>query len=140
MPKAMINSFYGCASISYKVSYMCFSAALETLLSYEKGFGLTKRLAKTYACLTESQKRNRDAAYRKFLRLYNFRSDIVHGNLRKMRNPDLNLKRHAEFSKLIRKVWQTVLSDNSILSILEKSNCYRKKFFKRRELGYRPPS
>lgn len=137
---ALLNTFYGCVNISYKVSAMCYAAALESLLTYSREpRGLSYRLAKSYACLTEDKQHKRNAAYRKFRKLYKFRSDLVHGRKPIRRNSHTPFKKHSEFSFLLRKVWKTILENDSKMGVLEKPDYYRKKFFQKIERGYTPP-
>ena len=67
---ALVLTSAGCMTIRWQVAFMNFSSAIETILTYKKGAGITKRLAKSYACLTERNKRERNKEYRRFIKLY----------------------------------------------------------------------
>lgn len=136
---AMVNSYYACTTYQWKVGYICLSAALEAMLTYKRGLGITKRLAKSYACLTEHKKSQRNKAYRQMIKLYGIRSRIMHGETRGLRNPDRNLQLLSEFSGVLRKLWQTVLSNKDICRELEKGDQKRRLFFKTIEAGYNEP-
>ncbi|NQU03924.1 MAG: hypothetical protein HQ589_07240 [Syntrophaceae bacterium] len=136
---AMVNTYFACVTRQWKVAYICLSAALETMLTYESSPGITKRLAKTYACLTEQTKRKRNGVYRRFISLYGIRSRIIHGKYRGLRNRDRNLTLLSEFSDLLRKLWQTVLSNKEHCRELEKGDDNRKAYFAKLERKYQPP-
>lgn len=136
---AMVNTYFACVTRQWKVAYICLSAALETMLTYKSGSGITKRLARTYACLTEQNKRKRDKVYRKFIKLYGIRSRIIHGKYRGLRNPDRNLTLLSDFSGLLRKLWQAVLLSKEHCRELEKGDDKRKIYFMEFEGKYNPP-
>lgn len=136
---AMVSTFYGCVTIQWKVAFICFGAALESMLTYERDPGITKRLAKSYACLTEQKKRSRNRVFREFVRLYGIRSRLIHGEFRWLRNPDHNLTLLSNFSGLLRNLWQTVLSNKTYCMELDKGDQSRKRFFRKFEAGYIPP-
>jgi hypothetical protein len=136
---AMVNTYFGCVTVQWKVAFICFSAALETILSYHRGPGVTRRLAKSYACLTELKKRNRDKVYREFIRLYGIRSRIVHGENRLLRDPDRNLSLLSTFSALLRNLWQVTLLTKGYCRELEHGDKKREGFFKQIEAGYQAP-
>jgi len=142
---ALILTAAGCMTTMWQVAFMNFSSAVETILTYKKVGGITKRLAKSYACLTERNKRERNKEYRRFIKLYGVRSDIVHGrihNLRKTPNKSVEERRIEyliNFSNLLRKLWNCLLSNKSIVTDLEKKDSLREVFFQKVEKGYSPP-
>jgi|GEM_PF-1450478 len=142
---ALVLTAAGCMTIRWQVAFINFSSAVETILTYNKGGGITKRLAKSYACLTEKGKRKRNREYRRFIKLYGIRSDIVHGRghkLRKTKNKSVEERRIEyldDFSNLLRKLWICVLSNKSVVKELEKRDSSREVFFQRTENGYSPP-
>ena len=129
----------------WQVAFMSFSSAVEAILTYNKGGGITKRLAKSYACLTERKKRERNKEYRRFIELYGIRSDIIHGRvhrLRKTQKKSVEARRIEyliDFSNLLRKLWIGVLSNKSAITELEKKDSSREVFFQKVEKGYSPP-
>jgi len=88
---ALVTMFFGFISYQWKVAFICFSSALEAILTYDQGKGITKRLAKSYASFTEIKKIKRNKEYRNFINLYTLRSDIMHGKDRKFKNVNKNL-------------------------------------------------
>jgi len=136
---AIVNTYFGCVTFQWKVAFICFSAALETMLMYGRGPGITKRLAKTYACLTEQTKRQRNKAYRQFIKLYGIRSRIIHGEYRWLKKPDRNLTHLSNFSDLLRRLWRIVLSSKEYCRELEKGDEKRRLLFGKIEAGYIPP-
>ena len=137
---AQLNTFRGCQAYHWAVGFLLFSAAFETLLNYQRGYGLTKRLAKANACLMESTNYKRDSLCKKFKRLYNIRSDIMHGKQRKWQRADGNLKKLHELSSLLRHLWQKILTDKDLQTTLEADDNIRKAFFKRIQSGYSVPT
>lgn len=137
---AQLNTFRGCQAYHWAVGFLLFSAAFEALLNYERGHGLTKRLAKAIACLMERTKYKRDLLYKKFKKLYNIRSDIMHGNQRKWQRADGNLKKLSELSWLLRNLWQKILIDKNLEATLEADDNIRKAFFKKIQFGYSAPT
>lgn len=69
----------GCMAHSWQVAFICHSAAAEAILTYDRGPGITRRLALAYACLVETLAADRDRAFLEFRALYSTRSDIMHG-------------------------------------------------------------
>ncbi|MBN2438342.1 MAG: hypothetical protein JXL20_07035 [Deltaproteobacteria bacterium] len=136
---AQINTFMGCQQYHWEVAFLLFSAAFEALLNYQKGPGVTKRLAKTIACLMEDNKRKRDSLFKKFKNLYNIRSDIMHGKQRKAQRADGNLEKLSELSSLLRNLWQRILTDKNLQIILEADDNIREAFFKKIQSGYSVP-
>lgn len=122
---AIALSFQGCASHRWHSAYLCFAAALETLLTYSEDWGLTRRLAKSFACLLSTGKDERDAHYRDFMRLYGIRSDIVHGRAYVHDEAPQNLTNLAIFSDQLRSVWARVLGDAGTQEILEQEDAIR---------------
>lgn len=127
---AQINTFGGCQAYHWAVGFLLFTAAFEALLSYQRGYGVTKRLAKANACLMEKTKNKRDLLYKKFKKLYNIRSDIMHGNQRKWQRADGNLKKLSELSSLLRNLWHKILTDKDLQTTLEADDNIRKTFLK----------
>jgi hypothetical protein len=134
----LVLTLRGCKTIDWQVAIVCFSAAAEGLLTYEKGLGLTNRLAKSYACLVESTKLGRDRAFRAFSHSYDVRSDIIHGRATHRRGPKKNLREAARFSDLLRRLWRAILVSNVVWSELEKDDAGRKTWFINREKEYGP--
>jgi hypothetical protein len=142
-PKRLYNGLVlnltGNFSISWHVAFICFSSAMEAILTYSKSGGLTDRLAKSFACLTETEKSKRDIEFTNFKRLYNIRSDIMHGRAMNYDDQKINLKNLNEFEIVLRKIWQTILASKDIIVELEKKDKDRKLFFDKIEKGYQPP-
>ncbi len=108
--------------------------------SYSEDPGLTKRLAKSFACLVSETMDGRDARYQEFLKFYDVRSDIVHGRAHEHHESSQNLENLEHFSDRLRLAWQRVLSDSGIQEILEQGDTARKSWFTSRECGYTAPS
>lgn len=136
---SLVLTHQGCTTTSWQTAFICFSAATEGILTYSDKSGITKRLAKSFACLTKTTKRERDEAYVRFFHSYKIRSDIIHGRAYYMRDPDVNLKELATFSDLLRELWRSVLSSKIVLMELEKSDAEREIWFTGAERNYFPP-
>jgi hypothetical protein len=143
-PKRLFNSLIlnllGNFAYNWQSSFICYSSAMEAILTYSKSKGLTDRLAKSFACLTEIDKPKRDIEFINFRKLYKIRSNIMHGRAMNYTNPKDNLEKLNEFEMLLRKIWKTILSSKNIIAELEKSDADRKIFFDKIEKGYKPPS
>lgn len=137
---SLVLTFNGWSTIHWQVAFICFSAAAEGILTHEKGPGITKRLAKSFACLTKKNKKQRDAAYRAFYHSYGIRSDILHGSIAYSTiRGSANLRELVKFSSLLRNLWKVILSSQAIIDELEKDDAGRKKWFNNIEYGYNPP-
>jgi hypothetical protein len=136
---AQLNTFMGCQEYHWQVGFLLFSAAFEALLNYQKGYGITKRLAKSNACLMETSKYKRDSLFKKFEKLYNVRSDLMHGKQRKSRRGDGNLKKLSKLSSALRHLWQKILIDRDLQTTLEGDDSIRKAFFERIQSAYSEP-
>ncbi len=128
-----------CLAYRWDAKVMLFSAVAETLLTYSTGPGITARLARSYACLTETASSERNAAYREFRALYNVRSDIIHGRIGNVPDSE-HLEAVHRFSVAVRKLWRVVLSDDGISAALEGDDPSRQAFFDRIESGYSNPT
>jgi hypothetical protein len=88
---------------------------------------------------TETQKAEKDIEYKRFIELYNIRSDIIHGRAMNYDDPNINLKNLNDFETLLRKIWKKILVSNDLIRELEKSDAERKILFEKIEKGYQPP-
>lgn len=136
---SLIFTLRGCMAIDWQVAFICFSAATEGILTYSEKHGITKRLAKSFACLTKIEPHDRHAAYKDFTHSYKIRSDIMHGRTEGLKDPKKNLDELAKFSDLLRELWKTVLSSRTYWSELEKTDIEREAWFTNKENGYNPP-
>lgn len=137
---SLLLNLCGNFSISWQVAFICFSSAMEAILTYSERPGITKRLAKSFACLTETQKSKRDLEFKRFIELYKIRSDIMHGRAMNYDDANMNLNNLNKYETLLRKLWQLILPSKDIIGELEKSDADRKIFFDKTEKGYQPPS
>lgn len=130
----------GLRAFYWQVSVVSFSCAAEGLLFYKGGKGVTERCAIAFACLTEESKDKRDAAYKRFDKMYNIRCDIVHGVIAPSRNRASNVKDWMEWRDLIRRLWRSVLKDDATIKMLESGKeSERQKFFVKIQEGYKRP-
>lgn len=136
---SLILNLNGCFSSFWQVAFISFSASVEGILTYKTGPGITKRLAKSFACLTETDNKSRDHAYKLFCELYNIRSDIVHGRAMNFNDPKINLRYLANYEDLLRKLWKLIFNSKVLLEELEKDDLSKEKFFTQIEKGYTPP-
>jgi hypothetical protein len=88
----------------------------------------------------ERTNHKRDLLYKKFEKLYNIRSDIMHGKQRKWQRADGNLKKLSELSSLLRNLWHKILTDKNLQTTLEADDNIRKAFFKRIQSAYSAPT
>lgn len=135
---ALLLTLSGCWSHAWQVSLVCHAAAAEALLTYSTAPGITRRLATSYACLTETKGTVRDAAFREFSDLYTTRSDIMHGRIHNVLIAD-RLPTLVRFQNVLRKLWTTVASSPQIISILEDTDARREAFFKSLQSVYTAP-
>ena len=141
---ALIMTVAGCMSYRWQIAYISFASAVETLLTYKEGAGIKRRLAKSYACLMETNTKKRNAEYKKFRKLNKIRSDIIHGRIRRIarttkHKADKRLTLLAVFSSLLRNLCGKILVNEFIVYELEKGDNLRKLFFDKIEMGYNPP-
>ncbi len=136
---ALVLTFAACTSVHWQVRVICFSAAAEAILTYSEKRGVTKRLCRSFACLTEKLKPARDSAYLGFKRLYHVRSEIMHGRAMDRTDVDQNLTDTGRFSDMLRQLWRRVLSSPEAMRELEENDEARHAFFARIQQGYVPP-
>ncbi len=135
---AAVLTFNGCVYHAWQVALVCHAAAFETLLTYPSEEGITKRLAKAYAVITETDKGKRDEAYCLFWGLYNKRSDVVHGRMHEIPEGK-RLQVLVRFRTALRAVWHVVLSDERHIEALEGSDESRGEYLKNIISDYEPP-
>jgi hypothetical protein len=122
---ALVLTFRGCVSFAWQAAFICWSAAIEALLTYERGRGLTDRLARAYAKLV----RDPTASLEHFKRLYDVRSDIMHGRSYDRDSKASNLEDLAACSDLLRRIWWAGLSSDKTVAMLESTDDVRRMFF-----------
>jgi hypothetical protein len=135
---ALVLTMAGCWAHKWQVALICHAAAAEALLTYDASRGLTHRLATSYACLVETERPQRDAAYREFRDLYSARSDIMHGRTYNVPASE-RLPTLARFQDVIRKLWRAVISSSSLTAVLESTDAQRKSCLQSVQTGYTPP-
>lgn len=129
LSNAVSLTFRGCISRDWQSSFICFSAALEGLLNYGRGRGLTERLASAYAKLQDRYGEGSRDDHETFTRFYNVRSEIVHGRAYERESSTRNLVDLAGCSDLLRRVWRIVLEHDDVLERLEQDDFAREDFF-----------
>lgn len=135
---AIVLTVAGCWSHGWQTALINHAAAAETILTYSTGQGLSRRLGESYACLVETEKRKRDAAFTEFASLYSARSDIVHGRMHRIARTD-TLPTLLHFQNLIRTLWRVVLTSTSHVSALELDDIGRKTYLAQLQSGYSAP-
>jgi hypothetical protein len=60
---ALLLTIAGCWSHAWQVALICHAAAAEAILTHSSGPRITRRLAKSYACVSETTKSSRDSAF-----------------------------------------------------------------------------
>jgi hypothetical protein len=135
---ALFLTIGGCWAHDWQVSLICHAAAAEALLTYSTGPGITRRLATSFACLTETDSSRRDAAFLEFKTLYSSRSDIMHGRTHNVGASD-RLPTLVCFQAVLRKLWNVVLSSPALMHVLEGTDAQRQVYFRQVQQGYSPP-
>lgn len=135
---ALILTLMGCWSHQWQVALICHAAAAEALLTYSTGPGITRRLATSYACLVETQRVSRDAAYGEFRTLYSVRSDIMHGRTHGVPSSE-RLPLLVRIQDVLRMLWRAVISSPQLISVLEDSDAKREAYFSQLTSSYTPP-
>lgn len=135
---AIVMAIAGCESVRWKVSYLCHAASLETLLTYESGHGITRRLAEAYSCLVEDETPRRNSAFQEFSELYGVRSDIIHGQRYGATDSEENLALLVRFQELARTLWRVVLSRKDVREALNDDDQTRKGLIRDRRGDWKP--
>ncbi len=121
----------------WRLALLMYSTAFEAILTYKRGRGITERLSKSLACFLAIDQSKQRILYYKFKDLYNIRSDIIHGKYLKRSNSKSNLKKLEEITDLLRQVWQKIIQDKAIISILESDDNIREVFFYELEKNFK---
>lgn len=135
---ALLITVSGCWSHYWQTAFICHAAAIEAILTYAIGPGITRRLATSYACTTEGDVVRRDIAYREFVELYSARSDIMHGRPHNIGVAD-RLPNLLHFQSLLRSLWRVVLASPQLITTLEGTDAQRQAHFVALQQGYVPP-
>ena len=135
---ALLLTLSGCVARRWQVALICLAAAAETLLTYDTGAGITRRLATTYACLVKTDVARRNAAFTEFQELYAIRSDIVHGRGGNIAPAD-RLPVLAAFADMMRKLWRAAIQSDALLAALEGTDEQRRRHFTEICSSYLPP-
>lgn len=135
---SILITLTGCWSNIWTNGLICFAAAVEGLLTYETGAGITRRLATTFACLTKASPADREAAYRHFHSLYNARSDIMHGRAHNIPDED-SLTKLEQWQNVIRSLWAIVCDRPDLRAALEGTDDNRRNFFLPLQAGFVAP-
>jgi len=139
LSNAMVLTLNGCCAHFWQAALISHAAAVEAILTYSKKPGLTRRLAFSYACLTEKERINRDEAYQKFVELYSIRSDAIHGRVHNIGEYE-RLPSLSRFQNLLRNLWSNILSDNTTIVELDKTDEEREIFLCELANGYTAPN
>ncbi|MBI5694495.1 MAG: hypothetical protein HZC51_01990 [Nitrospirae bacterium] len=121
---ALDLTLQGCFAQKWNVRFVCFGSAAEVILNYGEKDELTEALANAYAVLVPG-----DNSKKEFKRLYGVRSNIVHGNVKKLKDAEANIQNLSAFEDMIRVLWKTILCDNGLMDMLEKSDKERETWF-----------
>lgn len=124
---ALLLTLSGCFSSHWQAALICFSAALEAILTYSKT-NVARRLALAYACLVESDVDKRVSAFREFENIYSTRSEIMHGRSYDFvgQDPIFFL---GQCQLVLRKLWRVVCSCPELMNKLEGSDEERESYF-----------
>jgi len=135
---ALVLTTIGCWSHGWQVSLICHAAAIEALLTYAQGGGLARRLASTFACLTEIEVANRNLAYLEFWELYAARSDVMHGRMFNVpQGQRLNILDRIQ--TILRRLWRRIALDPVEIAALEGNDDLRRQYFSPLENGFNAP-
>jgi hypothetical protein len=135
---ALLLTVSGCWSHFWQTALICHAAAAEAILTYSTAPGITKRLATSFACLTEATVAGRSAAYREFADLYSIRSDIMHGRTHTVPIPD-RLPTLTRFQSALRKLWTHISAAPQLSAVLEDTDIRREAYFTALQQGFQPP-
>lgn len=138
MNDALLLTLGGCWAHAWQVSLICHAAAVEALLTFSTKPGITRRLATSFACLTETDLSRRDAAFLEFKTLYSNRSDIMHGRTHNVSESE-RIPTLVRFQSLLRKLWNVVHSSPALMSVLEGTDPQRESYLTQVQQGYNPP-
>jgi hypothetical protein len=125
---AMSFTFYGCVSIQWSVSYVCFCSALETLLVSNLQGDTEWKLAASFGYLLSRDLREFNINTHQFIDTYRIRNEIVHGRLYDRKNSKENLSRLGELTSILRKTWSCILNNPEICSIFDSDDKVRTDF------------
>jgi len=129
---ALVLTYRGCVSSDWQAAYICFAAATETLLTYSRAPRVSERLADAFAAIVATSEQDRRVAKDTFKRLYDLRSDIVHGRAYDRPRGQKNLDVLADFVTALRRLWSTVLHSKELCETLESDDNVREAFFRNR--------
>lgn len=121
---ALDLTLQGCFALKRNVRFVLFGTAAETILNYGKSNGVTEALAEAYALLVTGGNTKEE-----FKKMYDVRSDIVHGRVKKLNDDNKNIENALKFETMIRELWKNIIAKDEYVESLEKSNDSRKKFF-----------
>ena len=126
---ALALTFRGCTSRDWQSAFVCFSVAAEAMLTYSRELDSNEALAATYKKLSDRYGATSPTSVRKFKRLYQLRSEIVHGRAYQRERSPQNLIDLTEFSNLLRELWRLTLEHSDVLEALEGADAARREFF-----------
>lgn len=109
------NSLYltyaGCTLALWQPSYICFTSALEGLLTHRaQTRDNISHLGEAFALLTETDAEPRREARKLLKRLYDVRSQIVHGRAGTFKNSAGNLNNLRDLRDALRSTWAAILT------------------------------
>ncbi|MBI2204714.1 MAG: hypothetical protein HYU41_12765 [Candidatus Rokubacteria bacterium] len=129
---ALVLTFRACVSADWQAAFICWAGALESLLTYERGAGLTARLAAAHQRLLDCSGMPADDSVAQFKAMYDLRSTILHGrSYDRDQNAD-NLNDLAKCSDMVRGAWRAILvssKSDELICVLESDDDVRKRFF-----------
>lgn len=116
---ALTFTFRACLEISWSVSFVCYFAALETILHNKMKTPLHGQLSMGAGLVLGETQEEYHEIRKKVLQLYEIRSDILHGKVYTWNDSEQNLQFLGELTKLTRKIWRKVILDEAIFKVFQ---------------------
>lgn len=125
---ALSATYHALSSFNAGPAIVEIATALEALVTYRRGQGLTHRIATACAGICATSEAEARKLYPDFKRVYNARSDFVHGRSYP-RTGQKNLEDLALSAKLMRRVWRAIISEREgkWMKVLERPDPDRAK-------------
>jgi hypothetical protein len=132
---ALVLTVRGCTTRDWQVAFMCFTAAMTSLLRHTGRRPLIERLARGYGQLVSRSSPKGLPDTREFVRLHGIGTQSFLGRGNELSDGEENLRNLKLMADVSRAIWSKILESSRLRNALETSDMERARLFKSLRAG-----
>ena len=133
MNSAVTFTYRGCLENAWNVAYICFMAAFETILFNKMKSNMQGRLSMACGLILGDTLEEYHKYRKQFVKLYDIRSDILHGKAYTLVDSENNLDNLGNLSKLLRHTWIKILISDDLFNVTKSDDDTRTIWLQNRQ-------